>query len=554
MELEIESLRQKLKDAKIQVEEITKENKEFSNELNKFMENIVPLSNLFNNGMGNLIFTKVASSKSNHTSDHQEIKLEVTKNFKILNDIDNYIKIDKLKFLPSSFLIECKKEKNYVDFPSEITIQHLVKLYFSDILSGSKLKLKSAFEGSVGSVDDNSENKKHKTSIPDLWIVIDDDYRPILAIEIKSPRNTNSSTRTDSHINSNANVTGQLYDYMIKQKSFYNQKFIFGILTSLDEWKICWLSNTNEAAISDFLLDNNIEMEEENDNNERKMYSTRIYKHNEKNLAKIILSVIVKAYKSPKNPVDLISLERTYVLLSKDTWMWNKFNEKEYKKIKKSVTLQLPRKNTSTFKVLRYFHGGDYSRIRLGMSNNGNIVVIKNFMDDTPKNIPEQELKCWKEINGIEKAYLTIISKSKNLVIPLVFHIHINHNLKKIYIPLDLKLWSVQDKAIPGKLPKTLRKINKQLLKYKLNKLREIAEDAIEKCARMKYIHDDLEFRHISVCPIFDDDEKLIKLEPMFIDFGMMKEASSYSKAKKKMMKRLDYLFDHYDKNEYTYV
>ena len=50
------------------------------------------------------------------------------------------------------------------------------------------------------------------------------------------------------------------------------------------------------------------------------------------------------------------------------------------------------------------------------MSNNGNVVVIKDFINDIPKNIPEQELKCWKEINGVKESYLTTINKSKNLI------------------------------------------------------------------------------------------------------------------------------------------
>ena len=64
----------------------------------------------------------------------------------------------------------------------------------------------------------------------------------------------------------------------------------------------------------------------------------------------------------------------------------------------------------------------------------------------------------------------------------------------------------------------------------------------------MKYIHDDMELRHIALCPIFDTKgENLIRLEPMFIDFGIMEKNIPYKEAKSVMEERLGDLFEHYE-------
>ena len=534
----------------------------------KMQKNFIPLSELYKKSLQPLIFQKIVTKSTDHTSNHEEIYEEYKSKFKRLKNIEKYINIDELNITPSLFLIACKKKKYIISFSGETEMHYWVNLYFTDILDCTILNLSSTLEGSVGGIveeikkdkpvkkDKTKKDEKYKRSTPDSWIVLNNDGRPILVIEIKSPGTTFATGSEGKSKIEHRNVTGQLFDYMIKLKSFYNQKYVFGILTTLDEWKICWLADSDKCAESDVLLELGIEEDDtyelENIDYKRTVHSSKTYKYDDKNLSTLILSVIIKSYESPKYPVNLLSLERTYVSLLPFTWRWERFDSvKNLEKIKNSLTLKLPSEGTNEFKVLRYFNGGKYSRIRLAVSNNGNLVILKEFLDDDEisDNIHEQELKCWKKINGADDAYITELNKNKTLIIPLVFHIHVNDEEKKIYIPVDLKVWSVEDKAIPGELPTILKDINKQLKKYvKKNPLniKEITANAIKKCAKRKYVHNDLEFRHIAVRPIFDDEDTLIYLDPMFIDFGRMKKVDSSKEAKIEMTERMNELFDIY--------
>ena len=310
---------------------------------------------------------------------------------------------------------------------------------------------------------------------------------------------------------------------MEKQHSFSGQKNVFGILTTLDEWKICWLPESNDAAISGELLDDFTENENEFEF-DRKINSSRIYKHNERNLATLILSVIVKSYYSPSFPVNLFSTKRHYIRLTSEHWLWTKYSNTELRNMNREISLDVPHAGTSSFTIIKYFYSGTYSKVRLCISDKGNIAVIKNFIG-VSEEIPNQELECWKKINK-KRVYISAICNDYGLVMPLVFNIHVDNKNKRIYIPLNLNNWFFEDGAIPGDLPDYLKDINNVLTTLEYN-IRDIIETAILKCSNAGYFHDDLELRHIAVYPNIDNVGN-VSLEPVLIDFGNMKKLTNH--------------------------
>ena len=46
-------------------------------------------------------------------------------------------------------------------------------------------------------------------------------------------------------------VAGQIYNYMLRLRSFHGLKNVFSILTTYEEWRICWFAEANESALSD---------------------------------------------------------------------------------------------------------------------------------------------------------------------------------------------------------------------------------------------------------------------------------------------------------------
>ena len=598
-----ESIKYKEESIKSKKESI--KSKEENLKLKTIMEKIKTLKDLYKKGIGELTFTKTVTKSSDHTSKHKKIDEHISDmDISILSNIKDYITPD-LENEVSTFLTECIRKNNNIEFSDEQIIHNLVTLFFNDIIKGSTLNIKTS-GGSISAILESANITKQKNYRPDIWIVLKFNNIPLLAVEIKSPPTTNSKNSSKSAL-SDEKCVGQLYDYMIIQKSFYNQQFVFGILTTLDEWKICWLPDSNEYALrklleetgididdSDSIDSSNTEISEkdleerkmfsdlsnndsselsikdlnmknffikynyknteisEKDLEERKMFSSIIYKHNEKNLSKIILSVLVKCYHSPKHPVDLLSTSRAYLRINELEWSWVKYKSSELSELENKLSFRLPDTRYKIFTVLRYFNGGENSKTRLVVSNGGHIIILKEFSDDVEKETVDQELFCWKNINKVDEVSIKTINNKRTLMLPLVFHVQRDSKDKKIYIPLDLKIWTVQDEVISGTFPKILKKINKQLSKMTIN-VREIAKAASVKCANQKYIHNDLKLSHIGVMPIFSTEGELKKLEPVFIDFGMMKKTEKKRNAQCEMNKSIHDLFNDYSERGYKF-
>lgn len=581
----LEELEQKVE----KLEELEEKNEELEEKNKKFMNNNFYINMLYYSGIKKLSFYKTVTNVTKPKTTHKPvIQNNNNKIFNILTNIQDYINTDNISEISSSFLNKCKYDNYAIEFGDESDIQSYINLYIADLIISSTLKLKTT-SGSAKNMTE-SNNKRNKS---DIWAILRDDYRPILPVEIKPPIPTsdkkNEQTNNDVF---NNKISGQLYDYMITLKYFYNQKYVFGILTTLDEWKIYWLPNTDNCAENDTLFNMYEDIENEVINiRGRIVHSSRIYKHTEKDLAKVLLSVLVKCYYSPKFPVELVSDKRIYIKLTKDTWKWVQYSSDFINKITNNLKLSFPDNRVTNFSVLRFFKGGEYSKIRLILANNGSIFVLKEFLnsendydkdrgekdendeiiinddddsyeidDDNDENFCEQarqEKKCWQQINNIPDVKLIKLVRRDCLMMPLVFHIHVDRQNKIISIPLDLKLWCVDDKAIPGELPPILENLNDQLKNFKVN-IHDVIDDAIYRCAKQKYIHNDLEFRHIGLYPVIEKIEgsnfyKIKRLKSVLIDFEKMKKVNSYSQAMDKMDKRIDDLYKEYKNDKYKF-
>ena len=80
---------------------------------------------------------------------------------------------------------------------------------------------------------------------PDAWLLLQHGI-PIGVVEVKKPA---------TGILKNDLVISQLRDYMLLLKEYYGLRHIFGILTTFNEWRVCWLPSSDTAASSDHLVD-----------------------------------------------------------------------------------------------------------------------------------------------------------------------------------------------------------------------------------------------------------------------------------------------------------
>ncbi len=179
---------------------------------------------------------------------------------------------------------------------------------------------------------------------PDMWIVTSEGV-PVGVVEVKKPDKNNKNTVLD-----HKNVFGQIYDYMMRLRSFFGLRYVFGIITTYAQWRVVWLDepDTIVAAASAAdqamsLLDNrDVQKEDqasllyEDDetkledaavvdhsvNDTRKVVFTRVYDSNDADLYRLLGSAISKMFRSPKNAVKLIDSTRPYLCLEEESVYW----------------------------------------------------------------------------------------------------------------------------------------------------------------------------------------------------------------------------------------
>jgi hypothetical protein len=76
----------------------------------------------------------------------------------------------------------------------------------------------------------------------DIWVVKTKSGVPIAVIEVKQPGLNKLSNRK---------VPGQVFDYMSNLRNYFRQCEVFGIVTTLDEWRVVWLPDTDTFAASE---------------------------------------------------------------------------------------------------------------------------------------------------------------------------------------------------------------------------------------------------------------------------------------------------------------
>lgn len=379
------------------------------------------------------------------------------------------------------------------------------------------------------------QKAKRVTNRPDLFIIVNDQKRPIGILEIKSPDKF-------GYILNDINVLSQLFDYMLSLKSFYFNGVVYGIITTLKHWKICWLSDTNTSAINDrilkFIPGKRVILKN------REFCSSPIYPHNHKNLAKYVISVILKSYYSEVDPINLFDTNRTYIKLNQENWVWKRYNTEQIEKWYQSVSFKLPHGNSKEFSVLRYFHTNEETKVRLVVSNSGNIVVIKQFEDN---DLVKEEYKCWVKINQVEDVNIITLNNRECLMMPFAFNASYEYNDELqswvSYFNFNLDYWCFQDKNIKSEIPNKLKQFEfqlKELNEQNNYKVDEVAKIAILNTAFNKYIHDDLELRHIALLPVFDVKNNLVDLKPILIDFGMMSKVKTMKEAEITMLNKFE--------------
>jgi hypothetical protein len=170
----------------------------------------------------------------------------------------------------------------------------------------------------------------------DIWLVARVG-KPLGVVEIKKP---------GINLLNNGHVLGQLYNYMLRLQSFFGVKYVFGIVSTYQKWRFCWLPEANASAIKGTVLSIELaptpelpkhlqeqssnQAQQSNHSHERTMFGTEVIDWNNPYLFRALCSVVIKMSKSPLRKVDLIDRKRPYIVADSKQWTWqrNPFSNK----------------------------------------------------------------------------------------------------------------------------------------------------------------------------------------------------------------------------------
>jgi hypothetical protein len=332
-----------------------------------------------NNGLPPLV--KMVSQSDPSIPDHVPAYL-IQKHFGILKDLPTSSTYTSLIWV----YLEGKLDQR-LSWSSEWDVQRFVKDVFEEIVKILGLINKVKYLNELGIF----------RMRPDIWLFYANSI-PFGVIEVKKP---------ESKIMENNRVHGQIYYYMKKLKYFFGQKWVFGITTTYEKWRIHWLDEaTDSIAQSDTIAKQELtpvqifptidipqwnhilETEEGPEVTflaspvRRDFYGSRIYERNDRTLPQVLMSVLLKMYHSPREQVPLLDKKRSYIAMNKTSWFWTLSVDIEELDFSK-----LPKVGAQNLLLLQDLGGGAHGRTWLTCSTTGKVCVIKFAQEDPPRNV-----------------------------------------------------------------------------------------------------------------------------------------------------------------------
>jgi hypothetical protein len=359
----------------------------------------------------------------------------------------------------------------------------------------------------------------------DFWVISIGSKFPIGAVEVKKP---GKPSEEDEKIN-----YGQLFDYMARIRSFHGLGSVLGIYTNFNEWRICWFPDSDECALAEDLEYGSNDIDKDTAS-KRTLHMSALYTtKNTQVLCTSLFSALSKMRRNVefKIPMALVSLNRSYIYMNDKTWVWKKGMRLT------NLSLFPPSSRNKAFFLLRDFHGGADGRVWLACSESGgNLAVIKfqRRITEGKKGNEQQlldvEVKRWHAC-GITSVYRTHLCGRDAIIMPFGFHFNSRGQI-------DDTWWKGEN----------LDAISISDFVAYLNLVREkrpslALEECIKHCSKAKLIHEDIEWRHVSMFPVPPPRFTLVRnprktLRCNFIDLTRMTSSSTVKNAKLEMEKR----------------
>lgn len=457
------------------------------------------------------------STKQTHRiNSNYNVKLRVEDGQLGVLDSMNLAHLDKSKSSILWFTASSNKSGELSPWSVEVDIQEYVKMALVDCIKAANLEesLMIKREETLSVAD--AVAKGNRT---DLAVFVDATSHIMGVAEVKVPGFDFKNVH-------------QIVDYMIDLRNSFNVRFVFGIMTTYEEWRIYWLEDTDEAAkeTSKEKFDELCMAGSANEymiNDKVTVYQSKIYKHSEVELIECLASVLYKMAHSPVYlPSKFIDLRSRYVHMTRTDFKFSQLPS-----ALKQFKYAMPSPRTVNCYILSYFHRGGDGRVALASSETGNLTVIKFLNDANDSNGLEKESQYWRDLWNVE---CRIVEYKKRCGLLMPFCMTFNPNSKMGQRVSSLSTWNkrlgnVEYNAVSEELEPNL---NMEMLEYyqdnPLVAARRALDVLVEKCIK----HEDLDLRHLALLPILNVDTGLYDLKPIFIDLTRVSILEDVQSAK----------------------
>jgi len=362
---------------------------------------------------------------------------------------------ERLKNAPSKIQLSYRNNNQQ---PLNYCTEADVKKYVGEVLEDTAASLKEVL-GNDFQLTFTSELESHGKKA-DYWVLLRHGV-PVGAVEVKKP---GGRGMTHKHI------FGELFDYMLMVRSVDGLKSGYGILTSYREWRICWLSDTNEDVMRQDLpekpqlrkhgqahdlqkvpiwpcsrssKDNKNDVENDvleelclnphsasaasatssaSSEVARKLYGTKVYQYNDPDLVEILAAILVKmAFSQSTQVLKVLDKSRPYRFVGPEKWLW--------KQIPENICVQfhrMPSPSAENFYILFHLGTGEHGRAYLACTDNGQssaACVLKFQQQQQEEAVGEnlhQEMQRWKDIWEAQNVRVVQLAGEKALLLPYV--------------------------------------------------------------------------------------------------------------------------------------
>lgn len=336
---------------------------------------------------------------------------------------------------------------------------------------------------------------------------------------------------------------------MLMLRNFHNVTNVFGILATLEEFRVTWLPDCNQQAAESEVI-SNIKLAQHGNN---VLYGTEILSSQDKNplFHHYIASAILKAYKSevssnvPPRPLS----DRMVFLVDRSHLKWSTLS-----KGGNAFTFMMPVNDINSFYLVKDLQHGVNGRAWLAVSNTqprGSIVVLKmgtsailkqrGIIDEENSHMfaPEQldlELSMWKQLGF--NARCTDLHGSKALCLPFAITCSTPINGAVMW---DTRVWD----EVKSYISATERKLVEDALSSITPTM--ALQQAVKYLVDKQVWHQDISWRHLGIFLHITPGHiygKYISVLPCFIDYDKATKITSRnsSEAVEDMMRVKDKL------------